>query len=77
MAGHVRHALAVDIYLAAISQALHVLGAGVGTRAIGDDVFGFHGVLLDPSPSPVPQGWGRGMRYSPDSSRLRRSNSSL
>ncbi len=76
MAGDVRHALAVDIYLAAIAQALHVLGAGVGARAIGDDVFGFHGVLLDPSPKPS-QGRGRSMRYSPDSSRRRRSSSSL
>src|SRR4051794_2593058 len=57
--GHVLNALAVDIDLAAITQGLHVLRAGIGTGAVGDDIFGLHGAVSWPPP-PTPSRKGEG-----------------
>ena len=44
MRGDVGDALAVDIDFAAVAQALHVFGAGIGAAVVGNYVLGPHGL---------------------------------
>ena len=58
MRSDIHHPFVVNIHLAVVAQALHVLAAGEEEFRVGDHIFGLHGCAPAPSLCPFRKGMG-------------------